>query len=511
MSKTFTPSPYQAAIFEKIEKTDESLIIEAVAGSGKTTTIVQGVGVMPSSASILFLAFNKDIAKELATRLPRHADAKTFHAVSLSAWLRYLGGRKDLNEFIDGNKMRRIVRNGLKLERDEIDLYLGFATKLVGYAKNAGVGAIVEDTLGAWLALVDHFDLTLDAEGAAIERGIEIARAALAMSIKYADRVIDYDDMLFMPLLKGCGFNRYDFVVVDEAQDTNAVQRALLKRMLKPGGRLIAVGDSRQAIYGFRGADSDAMEIIAREFGCVKMPLTVSYRCPRAVVEKAREVVSHIEAHETAPEGEVAYLDEYAAEDFTRGSAVICRNVAPLVSMAYGLLTRQVGCRVLGRDIGAGLVSLVEKLNAKGVDNLLRKLEEWRAREVEAAIEKDNEAKVESINDTAECIRLFAEMLKETERTIPGLVRKIEGLFSDNADDSNLVTLCSAHKSKGLEWGTVYLLDSDTLMPSKYARKDWQKAQELNLIYVAYTRAKSSLRFIESQAWREAEAMKRAA
>jgi superfamily I DNA/RNA helicase len=506
----FTPSPYQAAIFDKIENTRESLIIEAVAGSGKTTTIVQGVELMPPSASILFLAFNKDIANELGERLPWRCITKTFHAICLGAWLRYCGGSKDLTEFIDGDKMRRIVKKGLKLTDIEIELYIGFVLKLVGFAKNAGVGFLVEDKPAEWLKLVDHFDLQLDSEDATIKRGVEIARAALHMSIKYADRVIDYDDMLFMPLLCKCNFFRNDFVLVDESQDTNAVQRALLKRMLKSDGRLIAVGDSAQAIYGFRGADSDAMEIIAREFGCVKMPLTVSYRCPKAVVKKAQEVVPHIEAFEGASDGEVIELAGYTEHDFTPGDAVICRNVAPLVSMAYGLLTRNVGCKVLGRDIGEGLVKLIERLKAKGIDRLLEKLEEWRAREVERARAKENEAKIESINDTTECVRAFVGMLDENNRTVPALVRKIESLFGDG-EDEDLITLCSAHKSKGLEWRTVYLLDADELMPSKWARKAWQQEQEQNLIYVAYTRAKRSLRFINSGAWVKADAPEKVA
>lgn len=500
----FTPSKYQAAIFDKIENTRESLIIEAVAGSGKTTTIVQAVELMPPSASILFLAFNKDIAKELASRLPDYCQAKTFHAICLGAWLRYCGGKKDLNEFIDADKMRRVVRKGIGLDDLEIELYMSFIVKLVGFAKNAGIGALVEDAAEEWFKLVNHFDLQIDSEEASLERGVELARKALAMSVQYADRVIDYDDMLYMTLLKGCTFFRNDFVLVDESQDTNAVQRALLKRMLKDGGRLVAVGDPAQAIYGFRGADSDAMEIIARDFKCTKMPLTVSYRCAQAVVRKAQEVVAHIEAFEGSDEGEVVTLAEYTPRDFNPGDAIICRNVAPLISMAYGLLTRNVGCKVLGRDIGAGLVKLIERLKAKGVDALLVKLEAWREREVEAALAKDNEARVESINDTAECVRVFADMLDENNRTVPALVRKIESLFTEDASAGrgSLVTLCSAHKSKGLEWGTVYLLDADKLMPSKYARKAWQQQQEQNLIYVAYTRAKKSLRFIASSAWK---------
>ena len=507
----FAPSPYQKAIFDKIENTNESLIIEAVAGSGKTTTIVQGVDLMPKSASILFLAFNRDIAKELGERLPDHCQAKTFHAICLGSWLRYCGGKKDLKEFIDGDKMRRIVKKGIKLNDIEIELYISFVLKLVGYAKNAGIGALVEDSPKEWLKLVEHFDLQIDSEDATISHGIEIAREALAMSIQYADRVIDYDDMLFMPLLRKCTFFQNDFVLVDEAQDTNAVQRALLKRMLKSGGRLIAVGDTAQAIYGFRGADSDAMKIIAREFKCSKMPLTVSYRCTKAVVRKAQEVVPHIEAFEGADEGEVKVLEDYMPHNFEAGNAIVCRNVAPLITMAYGLLTRNVGCKVLGRDISKGLVKLINRLKAKGIENLLRKLEQWRSREVEVAREKDNEARIESINDTAECVRAFVGMLDENNRTVPALVRKIESLFTDDESGTGLVTLCSAHKSKGLEWDTVYLLDADDLMPSKWARKAWQKKQEQNLIYVAYTRAKKNLRFIKSGCWKKAESGKLAA
>jgi superfamily I DNA/RNA helicase len=508
----FTPSTYQAAIFDKIENTDESLIIEAVAGSGKTTTIVQGVELMPPSASILFLAFNAGIAKELGSRLPSHCNAKTFHAICLGSWLRFVGGKKDLKSFIAEDKMRRIIKGKpLNLNDLDIELYIAFVLRLVGYAKNAGIGALVEDKVGEWLKLVEHFDLQIDSEEATLERGIEIARKALAISVTYASSIIDYDDMLYMPLLKKCTFYRNDFVLVDEAQDTNAVQRALLKRMLKPDGRLIAVGDPAQAIYGFRGADSDAMEIIARDFGCVKMPLTVSYRCPKAVVRKAQEVVPHIEAFEGAAEGEVIELDAYVAADFAAGDAIICRNVAPLVTMAYGLLTRNIGCKVLGRDIGKGLVKLIEKLKAKGIESLLVKLEEWRKREVAAAEEKENEGKVESVNDNAECVRAFVDMLDENNRTVPALIRKIESLFTEDGEGTELVTLCSAHKSKGLEWDTVYLLDSEALMPSKYARKAWQKVQEQNLIYVAYTRAKKSLRFINSGNWHKPAESKKAA
>lgn len=94
---------------------------------------------------------------------------------------------------------------------------------------------------------------------------------------------IDFDDMVYLPLVFKLRLFPQDWVLIDEAQDTNPTRRALAARMLKPGGRVIAVGDPRQAIYGFTGADNDALEQIAAQFSCKRMPLTVSYRCPQAV------------------------------------------------------------------------------------------------------------------------------------------------------------------------------------------------------------------------------------
>lgn len=500
MRMDFTPSKYQKAIFDKIESTGESLIIEAVAGSGKTTTIVKGVNLIPPSKKILFLAFNKAIATELGEALPKHCQAKTFHSVGFAAWRNYMRGA---TVKIEGNKTRDIVRKDLEISPNEVRLYMGFIIKLVGYAKNAGIKAIKPDTRAEWEKLVDHFDLTLASSEANLGLGIGLAHDAFIESIKQ-ETIIDFDDMLFMPLIKKCAFFKSDVVVVDEAQDTNEIQQELLKRMIKSGGRLIAVGDSRQAIYGFRGADSNAMTRIADFFNCAKMPLTVSYRCPQAVVRKAREVVGHIEAHESAPEGEVKSIEEYAAQDFHNDDAILCRNVAPLISFAYGLIARGKGCKVLGREIGQGLVRLVEKQKAKGIDSLILKLAKYFVREMAKAKAKENDTLAEKLEDEERCISAFISQLDENHRTIPALVRNIEALFSDDRKQ-DLTTLCSVHKSKGLEWGTVYLLDADELMPSKYATKDWQMIQEQNLIYVAYTRAKSSLRFISSGAWRSVQ------
>ena len=77
--------------------------------------------------------------------------------------------------------------------------------------------------------------------------------------------------------------------------------------------------------------------------------------------------------------------------------------------------------------------------------------------------------------------------------TVAELRGLVESMFADNVSESGMITLCSVHKAKGLEWNRVYVLGRETLMPSKFARQAWQIEQEINLIYVAVTRAMTEL------------------
>ena len=494
MRNKFKPSVHQQAIFDFVTDDARSLIIQAVAGSGKTTTILNALDLLPDDLKILFLAFNASIAKELAERVPEHVLAKTFHSTCFGAWMRAAKTKPEVDE----GKIRKIISK--RFGTDDVELYGAFVQRLVGHAKNEGIGYLIPDVSAEWHKIINHYDLTLDYEAATIDRAIDLAQKTLRASDQNLT-VFDFDDMLRIPLIKDVRFFQNDFVFVDEAQDTNPVQRALLKRMVSPrGGRLIAVGDSAQAIYGFRGASSDAMDIIKCDFGCEELPLSVSYRCSKAVVRKAQEVVPHIEFFESAPEGSVESLGTYSEATFNAADAILCRNTAPLVGFAFALIGRGVGCQILGREIGAGLVKLIEKMKAKGVDALGAKLEGYREREVAKLMSKGKESAAEAINDRVDCIQLFLRQLDENHRTVPALIRKIEDLFSDR-NSAGLLTLCTAHKSKGREWNTVFLLDANEYMPSKWARQKWQQEQELNLIYVAYTRAMTNLHFISSNRW----------
>lgn len=211
-----------------------------------------------------------------------------------------------------------------------------------------------------------------------------------------------------------------------------------------------------------------------------------------------------ITSHPSAPVGIVQSLGQYEASLFKPGSVVLCRNNAPLVAFAYGLLQRDVPCRILGRDIGAALAKIVTQMRATSLDHLGERLSQWHERELSKALREDRSP--ETISDQYNCLLFFIRGLDEDSRTVPSLLAKIDLMFGE-ATDRDLhgrVVLCSIHKSKGLEFPTVFFLDR-ALLPSKYAIQPWQRRQESNLGYVAVTRSMHSLYYISSDNWKDKE------
>lgn len=477
-------SKYQTNIFNFIEHETGNAVVEAVAGSGKSTTIVEGMNRIPSSATAIFLAFNKSIADELKAR---GVNAKTFHSLTYSPVTRFKNVRN-----VEMNKLRTLVRQNLSGESAAI--YGSFMERLVGLARQAGIGCLVPDTENEWFDIVEHHDLELESDKADIHKAIELSRQLLQWSNE--SPMIDFDDMLYLAVKEGLSLPKFDFVFVDEAQDTNAIQRALLRKILKPTSRIIAVGDPAQAIYGFRGADSNSLNLIAEEFNCKRLPLTVSYRCPTSVVRYAQQWVSHIEAADGAPEGEVLDLSaKWNPQSFEANDLVVCRTTKALVALGYRLLKARVPARIMGCEIGAGLKSLINKMNAKGIDALADKLETWKSRECEKALAKQQDDKVQSIEDKADAVLCLIDGLEETNRTVPALLQLIDQLFSEG---TNVVTLATIHKAKGLEAQRVFWLNRSQC-PAKWARQEWQREQEINLCYVAATRAQRMLILIEEK------------
>jgi DNA helicase-2/ATP-dependent DNA helicase PcrA len=484
-------SPQQQAVYDFVTSGSGNALVQAVAGAGKTTTLIGACSLM--SGSIAFAAYNKKIAVEIEEKVKaRGLDVRvgTFHSYGYSAW-RKVHPKCKLDP---KGKWADILEN----VPSQIE---GFVQKLVGFAKQRalGVAASAEDA-HEWYQIITHFNLMEELEDSfPVQEAVTFAQQALKASIAMAPELIDFDDMIYMPLVNGVRMWQYDWVLVDEAQDLNNARRMLARKMLKRSGRIIFVGDRHQAIYGFTGADNDGLEIVRKEFSCQELPLTVTYRCPKAVVAEAQRYVSHIQAAETAPEGKVVRTSEADFEASLKvlqaQDAVLCRKTKPLVSLAYTLIRNKIACHVEGREIGQGLIALTTKWKrCKTPDSFLAKLEEWSEKRAEKMIAKGQETAAEAVMDRYETMVVICEGKSSMDE-----VRAfISDLFKDTEDGkpATTVTLSTVHKSKGREWGRVYILGFAAYMPSPMAKLAWEREQEVNLIYVGLTRAMDTLTLV---------------
>lgn len=499
----------QHAVIHEIAHGSDPLIVDSVAGSGKTTTSEAGIKELHECkpfADIICVAFNKRIVDELAARMPASIECRTMNSIGHRAWMRYLDKKLQL----DTKKIYRNVEDAYG-ER-ELPEQLEDVPKLVGLAKQVGivpdeadrpgVYSVVEDTPDKWVDLIDHFDLFINDEHQ--DEAIRLARDVLHESIADSlEGVIDFSDQLYMPVCWNASFKRFNDVLIDEAQDISNINRIMLHRSLAPGGRLFAVGDPYQAIYGFRGAASDSMILIAEEFKCKTMQLTYSFRCGKEIIAEAQKVVPQIRAPDDAHQGVVESWREWPPEqlnEFVNGM-VICRNTAPLVQMCFRSIRHGIPAYIVGRDIGKHLGRLVERLCSvnKPLKEFPKILDDWERNERAKAMLTGKEMKAELASDKAASIRaVIASLDDAVNATVGDLAQRVRDIFADPGNGNRRgITLSTIHKAKGLEAGTVGFLDPD-LIPSKFARQAWQMDQEMNLRYVGVTRAIDKLVYLHS-------------
>lgn len=280
-----TITPELGAFFDCLLTTDKNILLKATAGSGKTTAIIEACKRVPQPARVVFLAFNRNIADELQTRLPYYAIAETFHSFCYSMIKRTVSNwGTGKMEKPDGRKCAKILKElvpNWKDRKDWEDDFLTLCSRAKAFAIGCHLAGFHVGFQPPTLAEVrDRFALNVSR--------LDLVEDVLARSLAMRT-LLDFDDMLLHALAYNIPFDRMDYLFVDEAQDTNVVQALLLERMIKPGCRTVAVGDPHQAIYGFRGADADALASLATRFSMVEMPLSVTYRCSQAVVEEARK------------------------------------------------------------------------------------------------------------------------------------------------------------------------------------------------------------------------------
>jgi len=516
------------------------VVVVARAGTGKTTTLVEGLkalkglptSITPSPQqqavcdqillsrgrcrSVCFAAFNKSIAEELKTRVPEGCEASTLHSMGFSAVKRKFGKALNVKDSRVDDIACRLLKSDKQSIREDQPLLLPRLNQLVSLCKVnllSGTTAELND-------LCDRYDVDFGDRYERDETMLDkmdqlkwqvfgLVRLVLDLCKRVQDDLtIDYDDMIWIPVVLDLPCWRHDLLLVDEAQDMNRCQQALAK---KCGDRLILVGDDMQAIYGFAGADSESIPRMTDELkttgrGCVVLPLTVTRRCGRAIVKEANRYVADFAAHESNCVGKVLTKEMPLVDKTVKaqreedtylplvqpGNMIICRANAPLVSQCFKLLKRGIRAFIVGKaDVAQGIISLITKLDAQSVPELVKKVEEWATTEMdkENAKQEPKETKLDRIADRRECVLAFCEDML----TVRDVVKRIEQLFTEVRD---AVRLSSIHKAKGLESKRVFFLAPGGFKPPHTRSQLWERQQEMNMRYVGVTRAIEELVYV---------------
>lgn len=505
-----------------------NLVIQALAGTGKTTTLVEGLkrwmnpkyvgkGIKPSPQqeaiwetmktlkkpkSVLFCAFNKSIQEELSKRVPGGCQTATTHSMGNRS-IRAAYGFVRLNdkwkianmlEKITGQDFREFKKHNVELYSALQSAYDMARLTLLGYA---GRGKFDPDsiTLDELRELCNKYEVVVNGSEKEILSHLK-QLLVMGSDIDGEDglREIDFVDMIWLPIVNELPVQTYDAVLVDEAQDLNACQQELVLRM--SSRNVIVCGDVHQAIYGFAGADTDSIpnmiKRLERRGGVTELPLTVTYRCGQKIVDVANAIVPEYQAHWANDPGEVRdlptsdFFDEVQDDDMC-----VCRVNAPLVSFAFKLLAMNRKAHIVGRDIGAGLIRFIKGFNCSDPGELLAASQDWTEKEVQKLHKqkRPNDARIIALLDRQECLEVFCQGCF----TVDDILDRINDIFSDTSEKG--IRLSSVHRAKGLEADNVYLL-YPSLMPHPMAKSPWQQQQERNLKYVAITRAKRRLSYV---------------
>ena len=493
MKQEIKISKRQADILDTWNNTDENILIQAVAGSGKTTTLM--LILEACKYKTLFLAFNKSIQTEIQSRIDKQVltqgKALTMHALGLQA-LKAQGIKFSINNNKNWDLVK-VINNIYKKELRTLNREdkLRFCYTLIDYSDAARI-TLSDDikTLDAFLIDIGKIPFKTKNEKL-IERVWENFIKLREETYKKNIIDIDFYDMIYLPVREGYTIPVHPYyLMIDEAQDLNNLQHALVTQLLNQGAirKWIAVGDRNQAIYGFTGASSNSFDLFKQKDNVKEMPLDICYRCPTKIIEASNEVYDVMKAFKTE-EGIVGI--EIDTNLIKPNSMVICRNTSPLFDLYIKLLHDGKPAYIDGTEI---LGYLVKFLNPYKTDTIVGCTKELTYIAKELAEDQTDEGKYKSFifNENFKNF-LKVSTLCSSMDIVETLLEKLKSIFESKVD---AIKLCTIHKSKGLEADVVYILQEE-LIPSKFAKTPSQIVQENNLKYVARSRAKKELYYLQ--------------
>lgn len=468
-------SVYQEKVFEAVCDGKENILVSARAGSGKTKTLCEAINRLSKQRSpsnrmnILCVAFNKSIAVELSERISKsYVDVSTIHSLGLRTLRHHIQKVQ-----ISPDKTRHIIQE-IHPKINFEDLYL--LERASGLCKN-----LMVDTPSKIDEVVDTY--AIDPVELSREEFIKTITKIMRVS-KERSNIVDYIDMIWLPtVLVLTPPTTYSHCLIDEIQDLTKLQLTVALSACNKQTKVICFGDPNQVLYGFNSVSIDSVEQVKKRLTAQQLSLPISYRCPKSVISLAKEFATDILAAPHSIEGSIHNIVSSQLMDYaTNGCFILSRTNAPLIKFCMQFLRNKRPANIAGKDIGESLLYLIKKSNKKTLDTFLTWLEAWKKSETQRCFDKKRSSAW--VLDKYECLVQLAEDAKNLEE----VKDNIKALFQDISDEDKVV-FSTVHKAKGLERENVFLLNW-TFKPDK-------NQEEANIKYVAITRSKNRLYFVE--------------
>lgn len=521
MTKGFVPDKYQQAIKDVFLQKENHIFINAKAGAGKTTTLLYLMESVDEDVSAISLAFSKQIQMELSGKIPDEIVSMTLNGCGYQILKRAGIAKKKLKKWKTGG----IISDFFKHRRTSRE-FREAIRQLVGLHKNT-----LEKDLRK-LVEIYQIDFGSCDRNKALYYAPQIIELDKKMSVEKG--VCDFDDQLWLPIELDLDTPTYELIFIDETQDLNTAQIELVMKLASNGGRVIAVGDPHQSIFAFRGADPSSIRTLLSKLketdrGYEILPLSISYRCSKSVIELAQKNVPGIEYALKAPQGSVnykdkndfvEYLNKLKPEDLQtkdcRKIIILSRCNSPLIEWQTILKNLGLPFSFKSNLVASQLQELVAVHSNFGRASII---ETWRnlityatrvVKFIPSLLAKS--AFRDKINTLLRTIDLVpvGNTRQETYENIEAAIKNTFSSNDGNEANPNTVLISTIHCAKGLEANNVFIVRPD-LIPHPLAKSGLEVRQEQNMRYVAITRAKNHLYFIndddaklpEKDAWFE--------
>lgn len=488
-------SKYQINFFDKVQNTNNSILCIAAPGAGKSFVLKKSMELLNPNIDKCFVAFNKSICEDMKSKVThiRNLTVQTLHSTGFKSLINIYKSK------LDNYKYRKFLKDSIYMLSSQITIDM----------KDEDINGFINRTLKLLdFARLDLASSEKEIEMLAISHDLILEFDEAAVVLKLMNwgvdnpKIVDFADMIYIPVIKNLPVLQYSIVYLDEAQDASKASIELFLKMKKENGRVIIASDPYQNIYFFQSASKDSFEKLKQLPNIEICPLSICYRCANNVIKKANEIFGaerEIFARDNANEGIVEDLYSLNKEMILKDkdTMFLARTNLPLVSLCMKLLSNGIKAFMEGRNLGKNLISLINKTKKieiidiqDSLNHELYKLGMNLSSKLKITFE---EAKSEntyiSLEDKINCISSLSFGCKNKYE----LIAQIEKIF--NGEEKG-IRLSTVFKAKGLEASTVFILKPDQFPFKRACKTPESEYSEKCAQFVAYTRSINNLYFV---------------